>query len=50
MGFVVRNSNKLQNLGLEEKMSQALNEFTLGPMAKATLVLFCPHRKLEACI
>jgi hypothetical protein len=31
--FVARNSNKLQNLGLEGEISRALNVFTLGPMA-----------------
>jgi hypothetical protein len=37
--FVVGNSNKLQKLGLEGKISQALNVFTLGPMVQATLVV-----------
>jgi hypothetical protein len=36
--FVAGNSNKLQKLGLEGKISSALNVFTLGPMAQATLV------------
>jgi len=31
--FVARNSNKLQNLGLEGEISQALYVFTLGPLA-----------------
>jgi len=31
--FVARNSNKLQKLGLEGKMSWVLNVFALGPMA-----------------
>ncbi len=31
--FVGRNSNKLQNLGLEGVISRAFNVFTLGPMA-----------------
>jgi hypothetical protein len=29
--------NKLQELGLERKISWTLNVFTLGPMAQATL-------------
>jgi hypothetical protein len=37
--FVTGNSNKLQKLGLEGKISQAFNVFTLGPMAQATLVV-----------
>ncbi len=37
--FVVGNSNKLQKLGLEGKISWAFNAFTLGPMAHATLVV-----------
>ncbi len=36
--FVVENSNKLQNLGLEGKISWALNVFTLGPTMEARLV------------
>jgi hypothetical protein len=36
--FVVGNSNKLQKLGLEGKVTQALNVFTLGPRAHATLI------------
>jgi hypothetical protein len=38
MNFVAGNSNKLQKLGLEAKISWALNVFTLRPMAQATLV------------
>jgi len=38
--FVVKNSNNLQKLSLEGKFSWALNVFTLGPMAQATLVVF----------
>ncbi len=30
MDYVIGNSNKLQKLGLEEKMSWAFNVFTLG--------------------
>ncbi len=36
--FETGNSNKLQNLGLEGKISWALNVFTLAPMAQAILV------------
>jgi hypothetical protein len=36
--FVARNSNNLQKLGLERKINLALNVFTLGPTAQATLV------------
>jgi len=35
--FVVENSNKLQKMGLEGKINEAFNVFTLGPMAQATL-------------
>ncbi len=38
VNFVAGNSNKLQKLGLEGKISSALNVVTLGPMAQATLV------------
>jgi hypothetical protein len=39
--FVARNSNKLQKLGLEEKMRRVLNVFTLGPTVEVfTLVLY----------
>ncbi len=38
--FVVGNSNKLQKLDLGGKFSWALNVFTFGPTAYATLVLF----------
>jgi hypothetical protein len=38
MDFVVENSNKLQKLGLERKVTQALNVFTLGPRAHAMLI------------
>jgi hypothetical protein len=38
MNFVAGNSNKLQKLSLQAKFSWALNVFTLGPMAQATLV------------
>ncbi len=31
--FVARNSNKLQNLGLEGEISRALNVSALGPTA-----------------
>jgi hypothetical protein len=37
--FVVGNSKQLQKLGLEGKISQAFNVFTLGPVAQATLVV-----------
>ncbi len=36
--FIAGNSKKLQKLGLEGKISSALNVFILGPMAQATLV------------
>ncbi len=36
--FVVGNSNKLQKLGLERKISSILNVFTFGPTSHATLV------------
>jgi hypothetical protein len=36
--FIAKNSNKLQKLGLEGKISWVLNVFTLGPTAQATLV------------
>ncbi len=39
VNFVVRNSNKLQKLGLEGKLSWALNVFTLGANGHATLVM-----------
>jgi hypothetical protein len=40
-GFVARNSNKLQKLGLEGKMSWVLNVFIVGPMAYVlTIVLY----------
>jgi hypothetical protein len=38
MNFVLDNSNKLQKLGLEGKINQAFDVFTLGPTAHATLV------------
>ncbi len=38
VNFVAGNSNKLQKLGLEGKISSPLNVFPLGPMAQATLV------------
>ncbi len=38
VNFVAGNSKKLQKLGLEGKISSALNVFTLEPMAQATLV------------
>jgi hypothetical protein len=37
--FVARNSNNLQKLGSERKINWALNVFTLGPTAQATLVV-----------
>ncbi len=37
VNFVAGNSNKLQKLGLEGKISSALNVVTFGPMAQATL-------------
>jgi hypothetical protein len=37
--FVVRNSNKLQKLGLGGKISENLNVFTLGPTTQVTLVV-----------
>jgi hypothetical protein len=37
--FVAENSKKLQKLGLEGKISWALNVCTLGAMAQATLVI-----------
>jgi hypothetical protein len=53
VNFVAENSNKLQKLGLEGKISWALNVFyilffienvfTLGPMAQATLVFMNIH-------
>ncbi len=39
MDFVVRNSNKLQKLGLGGKISENLNVFTLGPTTQVTLVV-----------
>jgi hypothetical protein len=36
--FVVKNSNKLQKLGLERKIRWAFNVFTLGPTIQAALV------------
>jgi len=38
MNFVVGNSDNLQKLGLEGKISWALNVFTLGPTTQATLI------------
>ncbi len=37
--FVARNSNNLQKLGLERKINWALNVFTLGRTAQATIVV-----------
>jgi hypothetical protein len=37
VNFVAGNSKKLQKLGLEGKISSALNVFTLGPMARLHL-------------
>jgi hypothetical protein len=37
--FVVENSNKLQKLGLEGKISWSFNVFTLGPTTQTTLVM-----------
>jgi hypothetical protein len=34
--FVVKNSNKLQKLGLEGKIGWAFNVFIVGPMTHAT--------------
>jgi hypothetical protein len=39
MHFVAENSNKLQKLGLEEKISSTFNMFTLGPTTQTTLVM-----------
>jgi hypothetical protein len=41
--FVAGNSNKLQKLGLEGKVSRALNVFTLGSTAQAKLVSYLNH-------
>ncbi len=38
MDFVAENSNKLQKLGLDGRISWAFNVFTLEPMAQATLI------------
>ncbi len=38
--FVAGNSNKLQKLSLEGKITWALNVITPGPTAQATLVAF----------
>ncbi len=38
-GFCFGNSNKLSKLGLEGKISWALNVFTFGPTTHATLVI-----------
>ncbi len=48
MDFVVENSNKLQKLGLEGKVTQALNVFTLGPRAHATLINENDVNKIKA--
>ncbi len=39
MDFVVGNSNKLQKLGLEGKISGNFNVFTLGLTTQVTLVV-----------
>jgi hypothetical protein len=39
MHFVAENSNKLQKLGLEVKISWTFNVFTLGPTTQTTLVM-----------
>jgi hypothetical protein len=44
--FVAGNSNKLQKLGLEGKISGSFNVFTLGPTTQATLVLLICIRRL----
>jgi hypothetical protein len=38
VNFVVRFSNKLQNLNLERKINATLNVFTLGPITQAILI------------
>jgi hypothetical protein len=46
MDFVAENSNKLQKLGLEGKISWTFNMFTLGPTTHGTLVLLIIIRHL----
>jgi len=41
--FIAEISNKLQNLGLEGKVNQALNVFTLGSTTQAKLVSYYNH-------
>ncbi len=48
MDFVAGNSNKLQKLGLQGKISWTLNVFTLGPTTQATLVTM-KEKKMCAC-
>ncbi len=45
--FVVENSNKLQNLGLEGKISWTFKVFTLGPTTQTTLVMMNWWKKLD---
>jgi hypothetical protein len=40
---IIENSNKLQKLGLERKVSQALNVFTLESTLEAKLVSYYNH-------
>jgi hypothetical protein len=46
--FVVGNSNKLQKLGLEGKLTRGLNVFTLGPRAHTTLINENDVNKIKA--
>ncbi len=48
MDFVVGNSNKLQKSGLEGKLTQGLNVFTLGPRPHATLINENDVNKIKA--
>ncbi len=41
--FIIENSNKLQKLGLEGKVSRALNVFTLESTTQAKLVSYYNH-------
>jgi hypothetical protein len=44
--FVVKNSNKLQKLGLEGKIGWAFNVFIVGPTAHATLIIINKNCKI----
>jgi hypothetical protein len=43
MDFITENSKKLQNLGLEGKVNQALNVFTLGSITQTKLLSYYNH-------